>query len=249
MTTTSLLVGFALVILGGAMEGSYSFPLKVNPKWSWENTWGAGSLMGLLILPWPLAFWTVPGLAQVYHQSSWSAIIWALVFGAGWGFGGVFFGLSIDMVGLSLGYSIIFGIIAINGSLTPLLMNEPGKLVTAGGLWFLAAMAVMLFGIIVCAVAGKRKESATLEASASQARKGSFRVGLILCIIAGVLSGLVNFALIYGTEITQRAQDSGASPLSATNALWALVFTSNYLANVGYCGLSTGAQRKFWKAL
>jgi L-rhamnose-H+ transport protein len=114
-------------------------------------------------------------------------------------------------------------------------MNDPGKLVTTGGLWFLAAIAVMLSGIIVCAIAGKRKDRETREVSTAQPRKGSFRVGLILCVVAGVLSGLVNFALIYGTEITQQAQRAGADPLSAINALWALVFTSNYLANVGYC--------------
>jgi len=235
MTTASLVAGFALIILGGITQGSYSFPLKVNPKWSWENAWGAGSLMALLLVPWPLAFFTVPGLAQVYRQASWQAILWALVFGAGWGLGGVFFGLSIDMVGISIGYSIIMGIIAINGSLTPLLMNEPGKLVTTGGFWFLAAMAVMLFGIVVCSLAGKQKEKVQSAAPTAQPRKGSFRVGLILCIVAGVLSGLVNFALIYGTEITQQARQAGADPLSAINALWALVFTANYLANVIYC--------------
>ena len=235
MTTASLVLGFALILLGGIMEGSYSFPLKVNKGWDWENTWGAGSLMALILVPWPLAFWTVPGLTEAYHRSSWSAILLALLFGAGWGFGGVFFGLSIDMVGLSLGYSIIFGIIAINGSLTPLLMNEPGKLSTTGGFWFLAAMTVMLLGIIVCSFAGNLKARAANDQSAGNAKKGSFRVGLILCIVAGVLSGLVNFAFIYGTEITQQAQQSGADPFSAINALWALVFTANYLANVGYC--------------
>jgi L-rhamnose-H+ transport protein len=235
MTETSLILGFALILLGGIMEGSYSFPLKLNSKWDWEHTWGAGSLMALLLVPWPLAFWTVPNLAQVYHESSWSAIFWALLFGAGWGFGGVFFGLSIAMVGLSLGYSIIFGIIAINGALTPLLMNEPGKLVTTGGLWFLAAMFVMLLGIIVCAIAGNLKSKVAKPTSSTQSKKGSFGVGLIFCILAGVLSGLVNFAFIYGTEITHQARNSGADPLSAINAIWALVFTANYLANVGYC--------------
>lgn len=235
MTQTSLVLGFALILLGGIMEGSYSFPLKLNSNWDWEHTWGAGSLMALLLVPWPLAFWTVPGLAEVYHQSSWAAIFWALLFGAGWGLGGVFFGLSINLVGLSLGYSIIFGIIAINGALTPLLMNEPGKLVTTGGFWFLTAMLVMLVGIVVCAVAGNLKSKDANTGAASQSKKGSFGAGLILCILAGVLSGLVNFAFIYGTEITHQAQNSGADPLSAINAIWALVFTANYLANVGYC--------------
>jgi L-rhamnose-H+ transport protein len=154
------------------------------------------------------------------------------------------------MVGLSLGYSIILGIIAINGSLTPLLMNEPKKLVTTGGLWFLAAIAVMILGIIFCAVAGKRKGLAGQDAPTEQSRKGSFVVGLVMCIVSGVLSGLVNFALIYGTEITKRAQDSGANAWSAINALWALVFTSNYLVNVCYClylVLRNGSGGNFFK--
>src|ERR1700730_14188933 len=66
LMTPSLLVGFALIILAGIMEGSYSFPLKVNPKWNWENTWSAGSLMAFLFVPWPLASWAVPGLVRVY---------------------------------------------------------------------------------------------------------------------------------------------------------------------------------------
>ena len=243
MTSASLVLGFALILLGGIMEGSYSFPLKLNAKWNWENTWGAGSLMALLLVPWPLAFWTVPGLIEVYRHSSCLAIFWALLFGAGWGIGGVFFGLSLEMVGLSLGYSIIMGIIAINGSLTPLLMNEPRKLATTGGLWFLSAMAIMLFGIAVCAVAGNQKEGAASEAPTPRSSTGSFRVGLILCIVSGILSGLVNFALIYGTEIQRQAEGSGSNPLSAINALWALVFTANYLANVGYCLYLLGRNR------
>lgn len=235
MTLASLFGGFALVLLGGIMEGSYSFPLKVNTKWNWENTWGAGSLMALLLVPWPLAFWTVPGLVEVYHRSSWWAMLWALLFGAGWGVGGIFFGLSLEIVGLSLGYSVIMALIAINGSLTPLLMNEPRKLATIGGLWFLTAMAVMLSGVVVCSIAGKLKEGAVGGEARGHSKKGSYRIGLILCVASGVLSGLVNFALIYGTEIQQQAEHSGSDPLSAINALWALVFTANYLANVGYC--------------
>lgn len=235
MAHSALVLGFALVILGGIMEGCYSFPLKVNKNWAWENTWGAGSLMALLLVPLPLAFCTVPHLGSVYHQSSWTAILWAVVFGAGWGLGGIFFGLSMEMVGLSLGYSVIFGIIAINGSLTPLLMNDAGKVLTTGGLWFLAAMLVMLTGIMVCATAGSLKAKTSDQDHSNQRKKGSFRAGLILCILAGALSGLVNFAFIYGTEITTQARIAGADPLSAINAIWALVFIANYAVNVGYC--------------
>lgn len=222
------------------MEGAYPLPLKLTPKWRWENIWGAGSLMALLLVPWPLAALTVPGIVECYRQSSWTAILLALLFGAGWGAGGVFTGLGIDVLGMSLGLSLILGLIAINGSLTPLLMHQPEQLLTPGGAVFLLAICTMLLGLAVCAVAGRQKEKAqskpgSSEQSAIGARR-SFRVGLVFCVLSGVLSGLVNFALVFGGELTERAIDLGASRISAMNALWALVFSSNYLVNVGYCG-------------
>ena len=62
MTDGAFGIGFVLVVIGGSMEGGYSLLLKLTPKWQWENTWGAGSLMALLLVPWPLAIVTVPDL-------------------------------------------------------------------------------------------------------------------------------------------------------------------------------------------
>ena len=221
------------------MEGAYPLPLKFARKWKWENTWGAGSLMALLLVPWPLAVLTVPHLGRCYSEAGWMPILLALGFGAGWGLGGIFTGLGIDVLGLSLGLSLILGLIAINGSLTPLLMNEPAQLLTAGGGVFLAAIFIMLAGLGVCAAAGQEKERARHDSPASQSdsnpARRSFRVGLLFGVLSGVLSGLVNFALIFGTDLSDKAREGGADPVSAMNALWALVFTSNYLVNIGYC--------------
>ena len=95
-----------------------------------------------------------------------------------------------------MGLSLILGLIAINGSLTPLLMHQPEQLLTPGGAAFLLAIGIMLLGLAVCAVAGRQKEKAqALPGSGQQAaagRRRSFRVGLLFCILSGLLSGLVN---------------------------------------------------------
>jgi hypothetical protein len=36
------LIGFLLMLLGGSFLGSFSFQVKCNKKWSWENTWAGG---------------------------------------------------------------------------------------------------------------------------------------------------------------------------------------------------------------
>jgi len=122
------LTGLLLIVLGGVMEGLFALPLKFTPKWSWENIWAAGSLAALILVPWPLALLTVPHLIGVYFSAPFSAVLLAVVFGAGWGYGGVFFGLGVSLLGLSLGTSLIMGLIAIGGSVVPMLLQHRNQL-------------------------------------------------------------------------------------------------------------------------
>lgn len=240
MDKSALGIGLILLILAGVMEGGFTLLLKYTPKWQWENTWGAGSLMALVLVPWPLAIITVPGLFNVYRHSSLTAVVTAILFGAGWGIGSVFFGLGIAAVGMSLGLSLIMGIIAIEGSIVPLLMKYPEQLLRPAGLVLMAGIAVMVLGLWACARAGHLKEESRKAMGITDLTVSSsrtpFKVGLFFCITAGVLAALLNFAFIFGQNVTDVAIQQGVSATNATNAIWALVFTSGYLVNLGYCG-------------
>lgn len=223
-------IGFVLIVFGGIMEGVFSLPLKYTSKWSWENIWGAGSLMALLIVPWPLAFLTVPGLLDVYRSANFQTLLFVMLFGAGWGAGGIFFGLGLAAVGLSIGLSLIMGLVAIGGSVIPLAMQHPEQFGRPAGIVLVAGIALMIFGMLVCAQAGKIRSGGGPTTHGTK-----FRLGLFYCIAAGLLSALVNFGLIFGAPIAHIAITRGSNPSAANNAVWALVFTANYLVNVGYC--------------
>ena len=45
---------------------------------------------------------------------------------------------------------------------------------------------------------------------------------------------MLNFGFVYGTPIKQAAVAEHASQAAAPNAIWALVFTANYLVNAIY---------------
>jgi L-rhamnose-H+ transport protein len=237
MEGTSLALGLLLVIVGGVMEGAYSIPLKYARKWEWENMWGTGSLAALLLVPWPLAWLTVPNLMGALSDASATSILAAILFGAGWGVGGVFFGLGIAALGISLGMSLIMGLVAIGGSIFPLLMKYPDQVLKPAGLILMAGIAVMVLGLAACARAGQLKENASRSADTENStarRKVSFKLGLFFCVASGLTSALVNFGLIFGDDIAKAAIRQGATPSNATNAIWALVFTSNYLINIAY---------------
>jgi L-rhamnose-H+ transport protein len=239
MVENTFVIGFLLVIAGGLMEGSFSLPLKFTPKWNWENIWGAGSFMAFLLVPWTLAFITIPNLLDVYRVTPILAILAELLFGIGWGMGGIFFGLGLSALGLSLGLSLIMGLIAIGGSIIPLIMQHPDQIFQPAGLVLTGGIVVMVVGIITCSKAGQMKEASLTQGISQQevttTSKVPFRIGLMFCIAAGLLSALVNFGLIFGTDIIHSAVQHGVNLSTANNAIWALVFTANYLVNVGYC--------------
>jgi L-rhamnose-H+ transport protein len=49
-----------------------------------------------------------------------------------------------------------------------------------------------------------------------------------------VLSAMLNFGFIFGEPLADAAARLGASDMAKSNAIWALVFTGNYLVNVLY---------------
>jgi L-rhamnose-H+ transport protein len=248
MAVSAFMLGFWLIIIGGVMEGAFSIPLKITPRWSWENIWGAGSLLALLLVPWPLAFLTVPHLFEVYHGVSPVDLVLPLIFGASWGIGGIFFGKGILALGISLGLSLMQGLVAIGGSIIPLLMKNPAELLRPAGLVLIGGIILMIIGLGACAKAGSLKSGQLDKApDANGAPRIPFRKGLMFCVLAGLLSALVNFALIFGTGIAKQAVAKGAAPSEANNAVWALVFTANFLVSIVYCLILLKRNRTFSK--
>lgn len=238
MGTNLFIFGFLLMLLGGISQGTFSFPLKYTSRWEWENTWGAGSLMALILIPWPLVLLTIPELREVYASVPVSIIVLALLFGAGWGTGGIYFGKGLDAIGFSIGLALIMGIVSIGGSVIPLAMNQPEVFLELPGLVLLAGILVMIAGLYISARAGllkDRDQQASGEVRTGGHQKVSFRKGLIFCIVAGLLSSLVNFGFIYGTSLSEVSVSMGANPVYSENAVLALVFTSNFLVNIGFC--------------
>jgi len=126
------------------------------------------------------------------------------------------------------------GLIAIGGSVVPMLLQHRDQLFGRNGVALLSGISIMLLGLAICARAGSLK--ATSEIAAKNAPSSlTFGLGLFYCIAAGLLSALVNFALIFGAPIANPAIAQGLDAATANNAVWALVFAASYLVNFGYC--------------
>jgi L-rhamnose-H+ transport protein len=235
--TENLALGLTLVVLGGTCQGSFMLPMKYTEKWRWENAWLIFSSTAYLILPWLVAFVTVPQLRNILVHTSSATILQTLLFGLGWGLGALTFGLGVDRLGLALGFAIILGFTAAIGTLVPLWVLSSEPLTSSQSRFVLLGVALILIGVSLCSWAGKLKEDALKGAtrSVSSSEPRSFAIGLIFCILSGVLSPFGNLGFAFGSEISRVALEFGTSEFYAANPLWAVITLPLFLCNASFC--------------
>ncbi len=236
MVAENLTGGLILVLLAGLCQGSFMLPMKFTKDWAWENVWLIFAATAYLVLPWLIVLLTVPQFRQVLSDTSGATILRTLGFGLGWGLGALTFGLGVDYLGLALGFAVILGLTSAIGTLVPLAVLSPETLYSWNGAGILLGMLIVLGGLAVCASAGKLKEESLSGGGRSVTGKQprSFFLGLVFCIVSGVLSPFGNLGFAFGSEITEAALRHGTPESYASNPLWAIITIPLFICNVGY---------------
>ena len=99
----TLFAGAALILLGGALQGTFAVPMKYTHKWNHENTWLIFCLTGMVIFPWLLTAGTVPALGQVYAATPARVLAYIVFSGLLWGVGATLVGVGLNLLGIGLG--------------------------------------------------------------------------------------------------------------------------------------------------
>jgi len=229
----SAIAGIFLLVLAGMMNGSFTLPMKFTRQWAWENTWLVWTIWALVIFPPVMTLATIPDLRAVYSSVAGGVIATVAACGAGWGISQVFFGLAVESVGIALAFSVILGISAAVGSLFPLIRLHAEQVFTRGGLEVLGGVALVIVGVGICAIAGRRREAALGQSV--DPNKASVMRGLLYCVISGVGSALVNIGFTSGPALREAAERAGAARQWAPNAIWLPLMLAGGIPNLIYC--------------
>ncbi len=205
------ILGTGLHAIGGISASSCYLPKTQTRKWSWGTFWLAQAIFAWIIMPLVVGWLTVPGFFRILADAPAKPFWIAFLLGAAYGFGGMSFGKAINHIGYSLTYTLAIGISAVLGTIFPMLVfggigeyfSKPG-----GGI-VLSGMILSLLGVIICGWAGFKKEK-DLNSLSSGNQGFNMTVGLLLTIVAGVLSGVFNLSLEYGQPIADMAAKNGA---------------------------------------
>ena len=216
---TNPALGILIFTLGGLAGAVFYLPFKKVRNWAWESYWLVYAVVGLVLVPWALAFSTSPNVIEVLRSSPGKVLALCYAYGAMWGIGGLTWGLMIRYLGVGLGLAIGCGLCSAAGTLIPpILEGNLHKLYgTAAANASLLGVFVSLAGIVLVGMAGMSKENELPEEEKKKAvAEYSFKKGILVAIFSGLMSSGMSFGLQGGKVIEQLA----LSTAPATSVAW-----------------------------
>ncbi|HBO44412.1 MAG TPA: L-rhamnose/proton symporter RhaT [Planctomycetaceae bacterium] len=234
-------LGILLHMIGGLAAASFYIPYGRVKNWSWEAYWLVGGVFSWIVAPWILALIITPDLFGVLRESwnaSRTAFVWAYLFGAMWGVGGLTFGLTMRYLGISLGMAIALGYCAVVGTLLPpIVKGEFAAIVTSvSGIVILVGVAVCVAGIAVTGLAGIAKERELNDDEKKQTVKEfNFWKGLLTATFSGVMSAGMAFGIAAGRPIAELAVERGTPALLGNLPILCVVLAGGFTTNFLWC--------------
>jgi L-rhamnose-H+ transport protein len=223
-------------------------PQKRVRGWSWQSYWLIQAAFCWLLLPIVGAFLTVPDFWSVLQAAPRDAMLRTFLLGAAYGVGGTAFGVAIRYVGFSITYAMSIGISTVGGTAYAIAKGDTGIahaaanlqdfLAKTGAGWVMGGIGIGIIGIVFCGLAGRWKER-----DLAVIAKGNAVIGLMLCLLAGVLSAVYSMALTEGAPIARLAEQHAAghtilgvdAATFCSNAIYPFSNSGAFLTTALYC--------------
>jgi L-rhamnose-H+ transport protein len=234
MIAVNPLLGTALHGVGALSASVCYAPQKGVRRWSWQTYWLTQAAFCWFLLPILGAVLTIPNLAQVLAEAPRDAMKKSFLLGVAYGVGGTAFNISIRYIGFSLTYAIAVGLSSVLGTLIPPLLQGTlaAKFHEVGSGYVLGGIVAGVIGIALCGLAGRFKEI-DLQARQS-AGEFSLAKGLLLSLLAGVLSAVYGLSLEAGKPIADVAYKHGAG-IFMGNVTYIFSNSGAFLTTLVYC--------------
>ena len=181
------------IAAAGALNGTFAVPMKTVRGWKFNHIWGVFSILAMMVIPWAGVLLAVPGWKLTLALIPRGGLAGLIALGLLWGVASLLYGLAIDLLGIALGFSIQLGLSIVIGASIPFAMVRGFAVRTSRDALFLAGLAVMVAGVIICARAGR---GAQFTGGGKR-----FRMGLIIAIMGGIGSPLLNIGIQYGISL------------------------------------------------
>ena len=231
------ILGLLIIAIGSFGQSSSYVPINKVKDWAWESFWLVQGLFAWIVFPYLGALLAVPeghSLMEIISSGNGAALP-AMFYGVLWGIGGLTFGLSMRYLGVALGQSIALGTCSAFGTLIPAIMLGT-DLFSGKGLVLLVGVSIAIAGIAVIGYAGSlRSKNMTEEQKKAAVKDFALGKGLLVALLAGVMSACFSLGLEAAEPIKVAAISLGSKPLFAGLPAILLITSGGFITNAIYC--------------
>lgn len=235
------------LILAGVAGASFAWPMKHFRGWRWEHVWTGQALTSNFVFPlvtlacvWPVVGAYMSGVPARRYVA-------LFLMGAAWGVGGLGYGMSIVLLGLSFTYSVVFSVTTVCGALLPFWISSRVRPVHLGS--FFIGLLCCVLGTLAMARAAARRDREVLTAAGRSSvlpmpvPAMSYASALAVALVAGVFSAAMGLALAQGEDLVNGLAVRGASAVIAPLVVWIPVYAGSTVVALSY-GLCCVARSK-----
>lgn len=229
------IIGLLIIAIGSFGQSSSYVPINKVKNWAWECFWLTQGIFAWLVFPILGALLGVPEGSNLFELWGSGGATSAIFFGVLWGVGGLTFGLSMRYLGVALGQSIALGTCAAFGTLFPAIFAGT-DLFHGEGLLLLIGVSITIAGIAIIGYAGSlRSKNMTEEEKKAAVKDFALTKGLLVALLAGVMSACFALGLDAGIPIKEAALAGGVKGLYAGLPVIFLVTLGGFFTNAAYC--------------
>jgi L-rhamnose-H+ transport protein len=253
-----IIIGLIFVTLAGFGTGAAAWPMKIIKDIHFEQYVFFSMLLGIAIYPWSIFLINVPDPILVIKTVGFKPLLISNLLTLAWGVANLLYMICVLRIGAALTGAILSALGMSVGVIVPLILKGSGlftnapDLLSKPGILILIGLFVILIGVTLVSVAGFGREKVLQNESGQTKKKqasGNFKQGLLLVILAGVLSCGLGLAFVYGQgPIIEAVKQQGAGEITANFAVWALVCIGGALINVCYA-MYWMTKKKTWNLL
>ncbi len=239
-----IIIGLILVTVAGFGTGSGAWPFKVIKDFRLEQYLFFNMLFALGIYPWLIFLVIIPNPLEVIEFVGYKTLLLSNLLTLGWGVANVLYMVCVVRIGAALTGAVLSALGMSTGVILPMIFKGSGlfanapSLFSKPGILIIFGLLIIIVGVVLISVAGFGREK-VLNNESEQTRKkqasGNFRQGLLLVILAGILSCGLGLSFVYAQgPIIEAVTKQGGSGITANIVVWALVGLGGLLVNLGY---------------
>jgi len=227
-----IILPFILVLFASFFQGTFGLGMKFIKPLAWEAWWLVHVFIAMILFPMTWAIFSVPNLFDVIFSTDGVVLFKAMLYGFLWGIGGILFGKSVGKVGVSLTYGIVMGLASAVGSIVPLFQIENATQQAAFP-FIILGVVIIVIGVIIVAWAGIKRDRQNNADTGIPSGK-VFQLGLVIAVLSGVLSALLNVGFANATPVAENAIQAGVATNNSSLAAWVVVLWGAFFMNASY---------------